>query len=793
MQAADLQQMLRAFDPGRSLPDEELDSCFVERPDSPRQRLRLLLEAGDKPQKILFAGHRGSGKTAELRKPAAETPDLQTLHIDAVRIVGRTSLITEDLILAIFDGLFSEATKRELGSTDSAEAAHQALTERLDDLSRNKLGTRRLIALLNEAPWVTLLATQSPLLLVIEGLDKIDPTLARDLLRDNAAMLTAIEASMIFVVPAVLRHFADFQQIRGNFDDFQLLANLPIHRRDGSIDAETHRNLSRLVLARAEKGLIEPEALDLLLRMNGGLPRRLVELIRGAALHAMARDAHQISRRDAESAVGELRRDLGSSLDGEDYEILRARHADHRVIAGPREIRLFTHGSLIEYPDDVPWCDAHPLLWPMLEEQNGVAAAPWEPAAERREAPSSPAEVYIRSMVLKDVKGIRQARLELAETVAGAPGWYVFAGGNGAGKSTLLRSLALAMPGRWPARLVDGSWVRNGAKAASTAVALLAPEQEAELGCSLKIRRDGELDSGCDEATEDLLGQSWFLAGYGPFKRLEGGSDHARDLARSDPRLGRVVTLFLEEASLAEVPKWLFRTGFHRRSLTRSLLDLLNSGLMPEGFRAETVVEEDLVLATPDGPAMPLRRTSDGPRSIVAMILDILRGLEDCHGSLDIEGQQVLNPGVVLIDEPDNHLHIHWQLGLGSWLKEHFPRIQFIVATHSPFLCAAADRIWRLDDEEGRIAPRALSDEEMRQVQAGSVTTILESDAFRIFNTLPVEARERHEEFLDLRRLSLQGQNLSSAQQTRLAELEQEFFGPKAPRDPEFEALFPDR
>ncbi len=209
---------------------------------------------------------------------------------------------------------------------------------------------------------------------------------------------------------------------------------------------------------------------------------------------------------------------------------------------------------------------------------------------------------------------------------------------------------------------------------------------------------------------------------------------------------------------------------------------------MPEGFRAKQIKEE-LVLASPDGPPMPLRMTSDGPRCMVAMVLDILRGLEDCHGALQIEDQQVLNPGVVLIDEPDNHLHIHWQLGLGSWMKGHFPRIQFIVATHSPFLCAAANRIWRLDDEEGRIEPRALSNNEMREIRAGSVTTVLESDAFRIFNTLPVEARERHTEFLRLRRLELQGKRLSKADRTLLSELKQEFFGPEIPRDPEFDAL----
>jgi predicted ATP-binding protein involved in virulence len=40
--------------------------------------------------------------------------------------------------------------------------------------------------------------------------------------------------------------------------------------------------------------------------------------------------------------------------------------------------------------------------------------------------------------------------------------------------------------------------------------------------------------------------------------------------------------------------------------------------------------------------------------------------------------------GIVLIDEVDMHLHPAWQQTVLASLKEAFPRIQFIVTTHSP-------------------------------------------------------------------------------------------------------------
>ncbi len=79
--------------------------------------------------------------------------------------------------------------------------------------------------------------------------------------------------------------------------------------------------------------------------------------------------------------------------------------------------------------------------------------------------------------------------------------------------------------------------------------------------------------------------------------------------------------------------------------------------------------------------------------------MDIVRQLDRHADLLDINTiveasgtcQQIGYSGVVLIDEVDLHLHVSWQKGIGFWLKRHFPNIQFIVTTHSPFVCQAAD------------------------------------------------------------------------------------------------------
>jgi predicted ATP-binding protein involved in virulence len=45
-----------------------------------------------------------------------------------------------------------------------------------------------------------------------------------------------------------------------------------------------------------------------------------------------------------------------------------------------------------------------------------------------------------------------------------------------------------------------------------------------------------------------------------------------------------------------------------------------------------------------------------------------------------------LTPGIVLIDELDTYLHPTWQRRIVDALKKAFPRIQFVITTHSPFI-----------------------------------------------------------------------------------------------------------
>ena len=92
-----------------------------------------------------------------------------------------------------------------------------------------------------------------------------------------------------------------------------------------------------------------------------------------------------------------------------------------------------------------------------------------------------------------------------------------------------------------------------------------------------------------------------------------------------------------------------------------------------------------VALQTKEGTVVPFTSLSDGYRNVIKIILDIATRM--CILNPYQKGNALKNtPGIVVIDEIALSLHPTWQRKIIGILKELFPRIQFICATHSPFI-----------------------------------------------------------------------------------------------------------
>ena len=128
----------------------------------------------------------------------------------------------------------------------------------------------------------------------------------------------------------------------------------------------------------------------------------------------------------------------------------------------------------------------------------------------------------------------------------------------------------------------------------------------------------------------------------------------------------------------------------------------------------------------------------------------------------------------VLIDEIDAHLHPEWQREIGFWLKRHFPNIQFLVTTHSPIICQAADEngLFVLPEPGSGDKPHALTVEEYRTVIVSRPDTILLTPAFGLQNTRSPRAVEGRAEYAKLMAKQRAGGKLTAAEQGQANQLQ---------------------
>jgi predicted ATP-binding protein involved in virulence len=74
-----------------------------------------------------------------------------------------------------------------------------------------------------------------------------------------------------------------------------------------------------------------------------------------------------------------------------------------------------------------------------------------------------------------------------------------------------------------------------------------------------------------------------------------------------------------------------------------------------------------------------------------AAFLDIVMGIMQVMSAKSERFDDYTRSGTVLIDEPENHLHVALQKSVLPFLARLFPNIQFVAATHSPFVVSSLE------------------------------------------------------------------------------------------------------
>lgn len=119
--------------------------------------------------------------------------------------------------------------------------------------------------------------------------------------------------------------------------------------------------------------------------------------------------------------------------------------------------------------------------------------------------------------------------------------------------------------------------------------------------------------------------------------------------------------------------------------LVAAVQDAVEIVLTPSGWKhlwySETV--QDVTAVHDQYGRLALGQLSDGIRNCIALVADIAFRAVQLNPRLGARAAKETQ-GIVLIDEIDMHLHPSWQQTVLTDLMTAFPKLQFIVTTHSP-------------------------------------------------------------------------------------------------------------
>jgi hypothetical protein len=231
----------------------------------------------------------------------------------------------------------------------------------------------------------------------------------------------------------------------------------------------------------------------------------------------------------------------------------------------------------------------------------------------------------------------------------------------------------------------------------------------------------------------------------------------------------RLASVFNEDASLTEGVQWLIDKHLRElegkkwaKEMRKAAIQILADELLPDHYEISDIDSDGLWVSSRNY-RFPLREMSDGYRSTAALVVDLIKQLHDCYGDLHFKVRDdipmITAPGVVIIDEVDAHLHVSWQRQIGTWLKKHFPNIQFIVTTHSPYICQSADPrgLVRLPGPSENEPPQVVDQNLYDRVVYGSGDDAALSELFGLETPYSERAEELRKELVPLEMSVLAG------------------------------------
>ena len=424
--------------------------------------------------------------------------------------------------------------------------------------------------------------------------------------------------------------------------------------------------------------------------------------------------------------------------------------------------------------------------------------------------------VYFTSLSLENVRCFGQCQsLSLTDDKGNPVRWTLILGDNGVGKTTLLQCLAWMRPLQKGKTTAFVPALNNEENTILDALVRAGPDVNATIKATLSVGRslepgrrdttkanvrtefvmqgsDGKLKEtrlkgSVPKKFREVLPSALTMFGYGATRRS--GTLKLDRGGLTDPLASRFDT----EIELYDAEDVLLKLD-HRARISKARKDKnrLNrikeilAIVLPDIDSAEEIAVAGPVVfddptegngvrfTTPYG-TVSLSALSLGYQTTLTWITDLaLRLYERFPTSSD----PLSEPGIVLIDNIELHLHPRWQRHMMEDLSRCFPKIQFVATAHSPLVVQAAEggNLAVLQEMDGQVSIKMHSE----RVSEWRPDQILASDLFGI------PSRSRWiQELVKERDVLLNKASRDSAEETRLRWLKDKVDRLRTAEDPE--------
>lgn len=265
----------------------------------------------------------------------------------------------------------------------------------------------------------------------------------------------------------------------------------------------------------------------------------------------------------------------------------------------------------------------------------------------------------LKNLSVVNFQGIKHATIE---NLPVDTQWVFLVGENGFGKSTVLQSILLGLYGS-----KDGKEI-------------LIEDRNIQIQVEYKSEKDNFIND-CWKNPNPLL----HIAAYGPFRlNLQVDATISEEARKSSVTYG----LFKTDGVLlnieAKMKDWLLQEDKERFELAKkafcALIPYLSEVRYNESKSQIEYIEKDVINVSDTYEAMPYNQLATGFRAVIGIVSDMIVRLS--HSQPKVKDPAQLK-GIVIIDELDLHWHPKYQKQIPQLFSSVFPKVQFIVSTHS--------------------------------------------------------------------------------------------------------------